>query len=190
MNYNTVYVGMDVHKESFTLCAFTIEADKGKYHQKTEPDFKKVLKYLEFLRSIYGDDAKFVCGYEAGCLGYTLYHQLTSHDVDCKILAPTTMLEQRSRKRIKTDKRDAEIITRFYNFFTYTPCTIRTRIHIPSSSFMNFYFELLVSPAKRHSFAIPHPLRNEAPLLRYVPILHLCGKPATTVSSCLSMLPD
>ena len=108
MNYNTVYVGMEVHKESFTLCAFTIEEDKGKYHQKTEPDFKKVLKYLEFLRSIYGDDAKFVCGYEAGCLGYTLYHQLTSHDVDCKILAPTTMLEQRSRKRIKTDKRDAD----------------------------------------------------------------------------------
>ena len=27
MNYNTVYVGMDVHKESFTLCAYTIDAD-------------------------------------------------------------------------------------------------------------------------------------------------------------------
>ena len=126
MNYNTVYVGMDVHKESFTLCAFTIEADKGKYHQKTEPDFKKVLKYLEFLRSIYGDDAKFVCGYEAGCLGYTLYHQLTSHDVDCKILAPTTMLEQRSRKRIKTDKRDAEIIARCLAQHNYSP------VHIPT----------------------------------------------------------
>ena len=25
MNYNTVYVGMDVHKESFTLCSITIE---------------------------------------------------------------------------------------------------------------------------------------------------------------------
>ena len=126
MNYNTVYVGMDVHKESFSLCAFTIEADKGKYHQKTAPDFKKVLKYLEFLRSIYGDDAKFVCGYEAGCLGYTLYHQLTSHDVDCKILAPTTMLEQRSRKRIKTDKRDAEIIARCLAQHNYSP------VHIPT----------------------------------------------------------
>lgn len=31
MNYNTVYVGMDVQK-SFTLCAFSIEEDKGKYH--------------------------------------------------------------------------------------------------------------------------------------------------------------
>ncbi len=24
MNYNTVYVGMDVHKESFSLCAYTV----------------------------------------------------------------------------------------------------------------------------------------------------------------------
>ena len=112
MNYNTVYVGMDVHKESFSLCAFTIEEDKGKYHQRTEADFKNILKYLEYLRTIYGDDANFVCGYEAGCLGYTLYHQLTSHNVNCVILAPTTMLEQRCRKRIKTDKRDAEIIAR------------------------------------------------------------------------------
>ena len=127
MNYNTVYVGMDVHKESFTLCAFTIEEDKGKYHQKTEPDFKKVLKYLEFLRSIYGDDAKFVCGYEAGCLGYTLYHQLTSHNVDCKILAPTTMLEQRSKKRVKTDKRDAELIARCLAQHNYSP------VHVPTA---------------------------------------------------------
>ncbi len=28
MNYNTVYVGMDVHKESFTFCAYTIDAEK------------------------------------------------------------------------------------------------------------------------------------------------------------------
>ena len=77
MNYNTVYVGMDVHKESFTLCAYTIEEEKGSHFQKTEADYKNVLKYLEFLRIFYGNDANFICGYEAGCLGYTLYHQLT-----------------------------------------------------------------------------------------------------------------
>jgi len=126
MNYNTVYVGMDVHKESFTLCAFTIEEDKGKHHQKTDPDCKKILKYLEFLRTIYGDDAKFVCGYEAGCLGYTLYHQLTAHNVECKILAPTTMLEQRGHKRVKTDKRDAEVIARCLAQRNYSP------VHIPT----------------------------------------------------------
>ena len=126
MNYNTIYVGMDVHKETFSLCAYTVETDKCAYHQRTEADYKKVLNYLDFLKSIYGDDASFVCGYEAGCLGYTLYHQLTDHNVNCKILAPTTMLEQRSRKRIKTDKRDAEIIARCLAQHNYSP------VHIPS----------------------------------------------------------
>ena len=54
MNYNTVYIGMDVHKESFTLCSMTIEDEKASHYQKTEADYKKVLKYLEFLRTIYG----------------------------------------------------------------------------------------------------------------------------------------
>ena len=92
MNYNTVYVGMDVHKESFTFCAYTIDAEKGSHFQRTEADYKNVLKYLEFLRTVYGNDANFICGYEAGCLGYTLYHQLIEHHVNCVILAPTTML--------------------------------------------------------------------------------------------------
>lgn len=127
MNNNTVYVGMDVHKESFSLCAFTIEADKGMHYQRTEPDFKNVLKYLDYLRTIYGHDVNFVCGYEAGCLGYTLYHQLTSHNVNCIILAPTTMLEQRGKKRIKTDKRDAEIIGRCLAQHNYSP------VHIPTA---------------------------------------------------------
>ncbi|MBQ0136163.1 MAG: IS110 family transposase [Oscillospiraceae bacterium] len=126
MNYTTVYVGMDVHKENFSLCAFTIEADKGMYYQKTEANYKNVLKYLDYLRTIYGNDTKFVCGYEAGCLGYTLYHQLTDHNVNCVILAPSTMLEQRSRKRIKTDRRDAEIIGRCLAQHNYSS------VHIPT----------------------------------------------------------
>lgn len=87
-----------------------------------------MLKYLEFLRTVYGDDARFVCGYEAGCLGYTLYHQLTEHHVECVILAPTTMLEQRSRKRIKTDKRDAEVIARCLAQHNYSA------VHIPTAT--------------------------------------------------------
>ena len=127
MNYNTVYVGMDVHKESFSLCAYTIEAEKASHYQRTEADYKKVLNYLEFLRTIYGDDANFICGYEAGCFGYTLYHQLTANNVKCIILAPTTMLEQRSKKRIKTDRRDAEIIAKCLAQHNYSP------VHIPTA---------------------------------------------------------
>ena len=57
MNYNTVYVGMDVHKENFTFCAYTIDAEKGSHFQRTEANYKNVLKYLEFLRTVYGNDA-------------------------------------------------------------------------------------------------------------------------------------
>lgn len=128
MYNNTVFVGMDVHKESFTLCAYSIEVEKGCCFQRTPADYKEVLKYLEYLRTVYGNDARFICGYEAGCLGYTLYHQLTNRNVECVILAPSTMLEQRSRKRIKTDKRDAEIIGKCLAQHNYSP------VHIPTAT--------------------------------------------------------
>ena len=34
MNYNTIYVGMDIHKESFTLCAYTIELLFTPHHKQ------------------------------------------------------------------------------------------------------------------------------------------------------------
>lgn len=48
MNYNTVYVGMDVHKESFTLCSYTIDEEKGSHFQRTEADYKNVLNIWSF----------------------------------------------------------------------------------------------------------------------------------------------
>ena len=47
MNYNTVFVGMEVQKESFTFCAYTIDAEKGCNLQRTEKKKKNVLK-LQF----------------------------------------------------------------------------------------------------------------------------------------------
>ena len=136
MNYNTVYVGMDVHKESFSLCSYTNESEKASHFQRTEADYKKILNYLDFLRSIYGENTRFVCGYEAGCLGYTLYHQLTSQHIECVILAPTTMLEQRSKKRVKTDRRDSEIIARCLAQHNYSPVHIPTAIDEQTKEFI------------------------------------------------------
>ena len=109
------------------FCTITGAMLQPPHQQRTEVYYKKVLNYLEFLRTIYGDDANFICGYEAGCLGYTLYHQLTANNIKCIILAPTTMLEQRSKKRIKTDKRDAEIIAKCLAQHNYSP------VHIPTA---------------------------------------------------------
>lgn len=126
MNYNTVYVGMDVHKETFSLCCYTNEKEQAEYSQKVIGHYSKVLNYLEAMRFHYGDDAIFICGYEAGCLGFTLYHQLTSHNVKCIILAPTTMLKPSGKKKVKTDKRDAALIARCLAHHDYSP------VHIPT----------------------------------------------------------
>ena len=136
MNYNTVYVGMDVHKESFTLCSCKYEDEKASHYQRTPASYKNVLRYLAFLRTIYGEDTRFVCGYEAGCLGYSLYHQLENFNVECVILAPTTMLEQRSKRRIKTDKRDAEIIAKSLAQHNYSPVHIPTKMDNQTKEFI------------------------------------------------------
>ena len=83
-----VYVGMDVHKESYTVCCYSFDKDEVLYKQKMSADYKLVLKYVEQLRTRFADGAEFICGYEAGCLGYSLYHQLTEHGLKCVILAP------------------------------------------------------------------------------------------------------
>lgn len=113
-----IYVGMDVHKESFTLCCYCISTDKIEYRQTVSADYKLVLKYLERVRKQFKGNVSFVCGYEAGCLGYSLYHQLTDHAVECKILAPTTM-GITNTNHVKTDRKDAANIARCLAFHTY-----------------------------------------------------------------------
>jgi len=117
---------MDVHKENYTLCCYSFDKDELQYKQTIVPDYKMILKYLEQIRKRYPDEVEFVCGYEAGCLGYTLYHQLTDHGVKCVILAPSTMAIT-NNNRVKTDKRDAGNIARCLAFHTYS------EVHVPTA---------------------------------------------------------
>ena len=117
---------MDVHKESFTICCYSFDKDDVQYKQKIAPDYKMILKYLNQVRTRYPEEVEFVCGYEAGCLGYTLYHQLTDRGVKCVILAPTTMAIT-NRGRITTDKRDAGNIARCLAYHTYS------EVHVPTA---------------------------------------------------------
>lgn len=122
-----VYVGMDVHKESITICCYSFDTDEVMYKQKMSSDYKMILKYLEQIRKKMSEEIEFVCGYEAGCLGYSLYHQLTDHGVKCIILAPTTM-GITNTNRVKTDKRDAGNIARCLAFHTYSA------VHVPTEA--------------------------------------------------------
>ena len=71
------------------------------------------------MRNRYEVEVKFVCGYKARCLGYSLYHKLKVHEVDCKIFVPTTM-GITNTNRVKTDKRGIANIARCLVFHTYS----------------------------------------------------------------------
>ena len=75
------YVGMDVHTTNYTLCCYTIEEDKPFALVQVKPEAGEILKYMDRIKKQRGSDTRFICGYEAVCLGYSLYHQLTNHGV-------------------------------------------------------------------------------------------------------------
>jgi len=119
-----IYVGMDVHTTNYTLCCYSFENDQIFAQAQMEPDYRNIIKYLERVRMSYGD-VHFLCGYEAGCLGYSLFHNLVGQGVDCVILAPSTMATTK-KKGIKTDKRDAANIARCLAYNTYSAVNIPT----------------------------------------------------------------
>ena len=123
-------IGMDVHSTNYTLCAMepVIGAEDRIFANiKVTPDYKNILMFIENLKQKLGlnDTYDIECGYEAGCLGYSLYNELTAAGVKCVILAPTTMLTQQGQ-RIKTDARDAVMIAQCLSYGGYHPVYIPT----------------------------------------------------------------
>lgn len=121
---------MDVHSKNYALCAMEPiigEDDRVFASIQVAADYKNVLMFIESLKQNLGADDKYdiVCGYEAGCLGYSLYNQLTAAGVKCVILAPTTMLTQKGL-RIKADARDALMIAQCLSYGGYRA------VHIPT----------------------------------------------------------
>ena len=125
-----IKIGMDVHSINYTLCAMepTIGSEDRIFGEvQVAPDYKAIICFIETLKIKLGfyDDYSIECGYEAGCLGYTLYHQLTGAGIKCVILAPTTMLTPQGQ-RVKTDKRDARLIAQCLCYGGYHPVYIPT----------------------------------------------------------------
>ncbi len=166
MDYITVYVGMDVHKETFSICCYTNEKEIPEYEQKVTAHYSKILNYIDAMRKHYGDDAKFICGYEAGCLGFTLYHDLIKHNVDCVILAPSTMPKVAGKKNIKTDKRDAALIARCLAHRDYSAVHIPTAQDEQVKEFIRMRddHKLMLKKTKQQilSFCLRHNFRYEA----------------------------
>ena len=119
-----IYVGMDVHKESYSLCCYSMETQTF-FSECTLPAVpKNIVAYLKRVATRQDHPCEFRCGYEAGSLGFSLYSFLHEADISCVIMAPTTIL--RNGKKVKTDRLDAQQLAQALAFGGYRA------VHIPT----------------------------------------------------------
>ena len=96
----TVYVGLDVHKKKFALCAISDAQEVAKASMNSSHE--GLLKYL----ATHFVGAEVILAYEAGFSGYSLQRFLEGNGITCLVVHAAS-IEVSSRDRVKTDKRDA-----------------------------------------------------------------------------------
>ena len=109
-----IKIGLDVHTTNYTICIEEplIGGEKNVYVQtQIKPELRLLINVIDTFKAKFKDDnLDITLGYEAGCLGYSLYKDLKAKGYNCIILAPTTMRTLKGGKKIKNDYRDAKEI--------------------------------------------------------------------------------
>jgi len=104
------YIGLDTHKDS--IAVGIAEAGRGKplYYGEITNTPEAVTKLIQKL-SPNGEVLAFC--YEAGPCGYGIYRQITQLGHVCDVVAPS-LIPTRPGDRVKTDRRDAESLSRLH----------------------------------------------------------------------------
>ena len=84
-----IYIGMDVHKNTYSLCGIHSSTGEVIAQTKCAADVKNILKFIKSAKERMNEENEvdILTGYEAGCLGFSLYHELAYHGIPCVILA-------------------------------------------------------------------------------------------------------
>ena len=110
MNTNIIFVGFDTAKTyTEVACAEVGYNVKPTHHSKIRTTKQGIEKLVRQLHSKYSG-AKLIFVYEAGPCGYWIDRLLTKLGHQCYIVAPS-LIPKKAGARIKTDKRDALMLT-------------------------------------------------------------------------------
>ena len=120
-----VYVGMDVHKDTYSLCAFDAQNQCFLSETTIKSEVVHVLKYVKSIENRFkDDDLVVVCWYEAGPTGFSLCRDLQKANVSCVVMAPSSLPKSPDNKRRKTDKIDARDLALHLAHHTYKAVNI------------------------------------------------------------------
>ena len=111
---------MDVHKDSYSLCAFDAQNHCCFSETAIKSDFVLVLKYVRAIEARFkSEDVSVVCGYEAGPTGFSLCRNLQKSNISCVVMAPSSLPKSPDNRRRKTDKIDARSLALHLAHHTY-----------------------------------------------------------------------
>jgi transposase len=107
-NSPTLYVGLDVHKDSIAVAYCT---DDGRDVVFLGEIGTRQHDIDQLIRKLRSKSKNLASVYEAGPCGYWLYRYLTKKGLVCWVVSPT-MIPRRAGERVKTDRRDAVQLAR------------------------------------------------------------------------------
>ena len=111
MKKTIMYVGLDVHKTSIEVAFADADRDgEVRSYGKSGGNLSALDKVIRKLEA-KGTVLHFV--YEAGPCGYEIYRHLNSNGYNCIVVAPS-IIPRQSSNRIKTDRRDAQMLARLH----------------------------------------------------------------------------
>jgi len=120
---STLFVGLDVHKETIAVAYGAEEREAEVVFLGTsgtrQCDIDKLIRKLQ----AKGKTLPFV--YEAGPCGYWLYRYLTKKELKCWVVAPS-QIPKKAGDRVKTDRRDAVQLARLLRSGDLAPVYIPT----------------------------------------------------------------
>jgi transposase len=157
---STLYIGLDVHKESIAV-AYVAKAHDAEVISLGTIGTRQV-DIDQLIRKMPSKANHLVFVYEAGPCGYWLSRDLTKKNLSCWVVAPS-LIPHKAGDRVKTDRRDAMQLARLMRSGDLTPVYVPTvedgAIRNLTRAREDTIHELKAAKLRRKAFWLRHDIR-------------------------------